>query len=65
MARIDDLLNHVTDTNIRSQLRAAVEEIRKRRQFGLVFEHHIPETVLLSGLKPRKGALVGHVIDIG
>ena len=59
MAHIDDLLNHVPDTDLRKQLRAAVGEIRDRRQFEIVYESHIPETVALSGmaLKPRSVVL--------
>ena len=59
MAHIDDLLIHVPDTDLRKQLRAAVGEIRDRRQFEIVYESHIPETVALSGmaLKPRSVVL--------
>jgi hypothetical protein len=42
MARIDDLLNHVADADLRKQLGTAVGEIRDRRQFGIVYESHIP-----------------------
>ena len=58
MAKIDDLLTHVADTGLRQQLREAIDEINARRQFGIVFEQHIPETVLLAGVKPQKGSLV-------
>ena len=58
MSKIDDLLTHVSDTRVRQQLREAIDEIKARRQFGIVFEQHIPETVLLSGVKPKKGSLV-------
>lgn len=58
MAKIDDLISHVADPGLRAQLNAAVSEIRDNRHFGLVFEHHIPETVLLPGFRVKKGALV-------
>src|SRR5882724_11256240 len=58
MAKIDDLLTHVSDTGVRQQLREAIDEIKARRQFGIVFGQHIPETVLLSGVKPKRGSLV-------
>jgi adenine-specific DNA-methyltransferase len=58
MAKIDDLLTHISDTGVRQHLRQAIDEIKARRQFGIVFEQHIPETVLLSGVKPKKGSLV-------
>jgi adenine-specific DNA-methyltransferase len=58
MATIDDLLARVTDTKIRQDIRAAVDEITDPQGFGIVFEHHVPETVLLPGFKVRKGTLV-------
>jgi adenine-specific DNA-methyltransferase len=58
MAHVDDLLNHVPDTDLREQLRAAVGEIRDRRQFGIVYERHIPETVALSGMSLKPGSVV-------
>jgi adenine-specific DNA-methyltransferase len=58
MARIDDLLNHVADAHLRKQLGTAVGEIRERRQFGIVYESHIPETVALSGTSVKRGSLV-------
>jgi adenine-specific DNA-methyltransferase len=58
MSKIDDLLTHVSDTPVRQQLREAIDEIKARRQFGIVFEQHIPETVLLPGVKPKQGSRV-------
>jgi adenine-specific DNA-methyltransferase len=58
MARIDDLLNHVADADLRKQLGTAVGEIRDRRQFGIVYESHIPETVALSGMSVKRGSSV-------
>jgi len=58
VSKIDDLLTHVSDADLREQLRGAVAEIKARREFGIVFEQHIPETVLLSGVPPRRGSLV-------
>jgi adenine-specific DNA-methyltransferase len=58
MAKIDDLLNHITDGKLRQQLINAVSEIRDQREFGLVFEPHIPEMVCLPRFRIRKGCLV-------
>jgi adenine-specific DNA-methyltransferase len=55
MARIDDLLEQVSDDTLRSELRGAVADIRRRKKFGLVFEDHVPESVLLpskTGVRP-------------
>jgi hypothetical protein len=46
MAKLDDLLSHVADTGLRQRLQEAIDELKARSQFGIVFERHIPETVL-------------------
>ena len=48
MARIDDLISQVTDGPLRAQLADAAVELRRRKKFGLVFEQHVPETVLVG-----------------
>src|SRR4051794_30385897 len=58
MSKLDDLLTDVADTGLRQQLQEAIDEMNALRQFGIVFEQHIPETVLLPGVTPRKGSLV-------
>jgi adenine-specific DNA-methyltransferase len=58
MARIDELISHVGDTKLREQLKRAVDEMRRRKKFGLVFEEHIPETVLLAGAGVHEGSQV-------
>lgn len=58
MAKIDDLLEEVGDAKLRSELRQAVKELRNSRNFGLVFEEHIPEEVALPGLPVKTGSLV-------
>lgn len=58
MALIDDLVARVTEPELRSQLQRAVNELRKRRKFGLVFEEHIPETTALFGVPVVPGATV-------
>src|SRR4030088_1938047 len=58
MAKIDDLLTHVTDHDLRARLEAAVAELRQRKKFGLVFEQHLPETALLPSSRVRLGNAV-------
>src|SRR5262245_38055526 len=58
MADIDDLLARVLDDTVRNELTAAVEKLRSRKQFGLVFEDHIPETVRLPHHTIRRGVTV-------
>lgn len=49
MARVDELVDQISDARLRADLAAALGEIRRRQTFGLVFEQHIPETTLLAG----------------
>jgi adenine-specific DNA-methyltransferase len=58
MAHIDDLVKTIPDVSLRKQLQAAVSRLRKGRNFGLVFEEHIPETVLLPSAGIQAGATV-------
>lgn len=58
MARVDDLLDRVTDPHLRQQLTASIGEIRKAKDFGLVFEAHLPETVRLDSHPLRRGVKV-------
>ncbi|MGI8516366.1 MAG: site-specific DNA-methyltransferase [Acidimicrobiia bacterium] len=55
MADVDDLVARVGDKQLRSQLASAIAELRKTRDFGLVFERHIPETVRLHNHPVRRG----------
>lgn len=58
MARINDLLERVTEPALRKELQSAVAQLKKNQQFGLVFEEHIPETTTLYGVPVRPGSLV-------
>jgi adenine-specific DNA-methyltransferase len=58
MAKIDDLLAHVTDSNLRRELSAALAELRRQKKFGLVFEKHLPEMALLPSSQVRVGSAV-------
>ncbi len=56
MAGVDALIARVTDEQVRSDLVAAVKELRKTSEFGLVFERHLPETVRLPHHPVRRGS---------
>jgi adenine-specific DNA-methyltransferase len=58
MAHIDDLVNAISDVRLRSRLHDAVANLRRAKNFGLVFEEHIPETVLLPSGGIQSGATV-------
>lgn len=55
MARIDDLLRRISDAQLRADLTAAIEEVRRTRDFGLVYESHLPETCRLHSHPIRRG----------
>lgn len=60
MALLDDLISQIPDIALRTRLQKAIAELRKRQQFGLVFEEHIPETTALVGSPLHVGASVMH-----
>jgi hypothetical protein len=50
MARLEDLIKDIADLRLRNQIAAEVGKLKARKKFGLVFEQHLPEVVLLPGL---------------
>ena len=55
---LDVLLEKVGDVALRADLRSAIDRIRAKRSFGLVFESHIPERVRLPDHPLRRGVKV-------
>jgi hypothetical protein len=41
---LNTLIDRIADGQLRADVRAAVSDLRKVTDFGLVFEAHIPET---------------------
>lgn len=58
MARIEDLIAEIGDLRLRGDVAAEVATLKKRRQFGLVYETHVPETVLLKNAAVRVGSII-------
>jgi adenine-specific DNA-methyltransferase len=58
MALIDDLTSQIQNERLRTSVTAAVDQIRREKTFGLVFEEHLPETVQLPTLPVRKDSTV-------
>ena len=55
MALVEELLAEIADPKLRAALEREVRELKERKDFGLVFERHLPESVLLPpsvGLEP-------------
>jgi adenine-specific DNA-methyltransferase len=57
-SELDVLLDKVDDSALRADLKRQVELLRARRRFGLVFEEHLPERVLLPEHTVRRGTSV-------
>jgi adenine-specific DNA-methyltransferase len=55
---LQELLNEIRDPRLKERLSAAVNELRKNKKFGLVFEEHIPELLPIYGAKIRSGSRV-------
>ncbi len=55
---LDTLIGRIADEQLRADIRAAVSNLRKITDFGLVFEAHIPETVRLPHHSVRRGIKV-------
>jgi adenine-specific DNA-methyltransferase len=55
---IDSLLASIQDESVRERLTKEVKKLRDNKEFGLVFERHIPEYVRLPKHKITEGATV-------
>jgi adenine-specific DNA-methyltransferase len=59
MARIEDLLSDISDAKLRKALEEEVKRLKDATEFGLVFERHEPESVLLpSSVGLQEGSQV-------
>ena len=57
---LDVLLEKVDDPALCADLRAAIDRVKAKRSFGLVFESHLPERVRLPDHPVRRGVRVVH-----
>lgn len=55
---LDALLERVPDPGLRSELKDRIDRVRRRRDFGLVYESHLPERVRLPDYPIRRGSRV-------
>jgi adenine-specific DNA-methyltransferase len=65
MARLEDLIQEIADPALRKSISSEVARLKARKQFGLVFEEHLPELVHLPGLPIKPGARVAKRHDKG
>jgi len=63
MSAIHDLLQQVTDTELRNRLEQEINRTIKNKKFGLVFEEHLPECTPLYGINVKRGSTVAKKSD--
>ena len=60
---LDTLLHSIDDPELQAALSKEIEHLREGKQFGLVFERHLPETVRLYSHPIRAGLMVQRKIS--
>lgn len=58
MAVINDLIERISDPELRRRISEEVARMQKQKKFGLVFEEHLPEATPLYDLPIKKKSLV-------
>ena len=68
MAAIDQYIERITDESLKEQIQMELARLMKKKSFGLVFEHHIPDNLLMPEVPIRRGTNVvmrnGKVSDV-
>jgi adenine-specific DNA-methyltransferase len=63
MAHLDNLIDSVQDPELRTALQNEARKVLNNRQFGLVFNPHKPESIVLPGFKVRRGDKVRVLVE--
>lgn len=63
MAHIDNLIDSIKDPQLRIALRSEYDKVTKGRRLGLVFDRHLPESVVLPGFSISGGQKVQVIAD--
>lgn len=58
MATIDNLIDKISNPELRSKLQQELAHLQQEKQFGLVFEEHLPDATLLYEVEVRRGQKV-------
>ncbi len=58
MAVINDLIERISDPELRRRISEEVARMQKQKKFGLVFEEHLPEATPLYDIPIKKKSLV-------
>ena len=68
MAAIDQYIERIADENLRGEIQMELARLMKKKSFGLVFEHHMPDNLLTPEVPIRRGTNVvirnGKVSDV-
>lgn len=58
MSAINQYIERIQDPELRGQLRVEINRLTKKKRFGLVYENHLPDNVLLHEVAIRRGTKV-------
>ena len=58
MAKLEELAAKIADPTLRDAILREVHALKKSKKFGLVFEEHLPEIILMPNLPVRRGETV-------
>lgn len=58
MSAIEQYINRIPNAELQQQLREEVERLTKKKRFGLVYENHLPDNVVMPEVKIRRGTKV-------
>ena len=58
MSAIEQYINRIPNAELQQQLREEIERLTKKKLFGLVYENHLPDNVIMPEVKIRRGAKV-------
>lgn len=58
MSSIDQYIERIPNSDLREQLRLEIARLTKKKKFGLVFENHLPDNVILHEVTIRRGTKV-------
>lgn len=58
MSAIDQYIERIPNSDLREQLKLEITRLTKKKKFGLVFENHLPDNVILHEVTIRRGTKV-------
>lgn len=58
MAAIDQYIERIPNAELQEQLRIEIARLTKKKRFGLVFENHLPDNVVMPEVTIRRGTKV-------